>query len=277
MNIRKITSMTMLLSFAALLLTSIILYIVPHGRVAYWSDWRLWGLSKNQWSDLHINLGFLFIIAGLVHIYYNWKPLLAYMKDKAKKLQICTASFNIALIVVLFVTVGTLLNIPPMSTIINFGETLKERASEKYGEPPYGHAELSSLRLFARRTDMDLNRALVLLRQASVNVQGPDQTILQIAQANHTTPKAIFEIMKKAIRSQQKVGLPDTPPPGLGRLTLTEICRKYKINPEMLIQELASKKFRATPEMTMKEAAAANNLDPHAFYEILQQAASTAR
>jgi hypothetical protein len=269
--------MTMLLSFAALLLTSIILYIVPHGRVAYWSDWRLWGLSKNQWSDLHINLGFLFIIAGLVHIYYNWKPLLAYMKDKAKRLQICTASFNIALIVVLFVTVGTLLNIPPMSTIINFAETLKERASEKYGEPPYGHAELSSLRLFARRTDMDLNRALVLLRQASVNVQGPDQTILQIAQANHTTPKAIFEIMKKAIRSQQKVGLPDTPPPGLGRLTLTEICRKYKINPEMLIQELASKKFRATPEMTMKEAAAANNLDPHAFYEILQQAASTAR
>jgi len=277
MNMRKITSMIMLLSFAALLLTSIILYIVPHGRVAYWSGWRLWGLSKNQWGDLHINLGFLFILAGLLHIYYNWKPLLAYMKDKAKKLKICTASFNVALIVVLFVSIGTLLQIPPMSSVINFGETLKERASEKYGEPPYGHAELSSLRLFARRTDMDLNKALELLRQASITVQGPDQTILQIAQANHTTPKAIFDIMKKAIRPQQSVGLPDAPPPGFGRLTLTEICQQYKLNPEMLLQRLASKKIRVTPEMTMKEAAAVNNLDPHAFYEILQQTSRTVR
>jgi len=267
----------MLLSFAALFLTSIILYIVPHGRVAYWSGWRLWGLSKNQWGDLHINLGFLFILAGLLHIYYNWKPLLAYMKDKARKLKICTASFNIALIVVLLVSIGTLLQVPPMSTVINFGETLKERASEKYGEPPYGHAELSSLRLFARRTDMDLNKALELLRQASINVQGPDQTILQIAQANHTTPKAIFDIMKKAIKPQQSVGLPDAPPPGLGRLTLAEICRKYKLDQQKLIQRLARNSITVTPEMTMKEAAAANSLDPHALYEILQQNISTGR
>jgi len=276
MNMRKIISMTMLLSFAALFLTSIILYIVPHGRVAYWSGWRLWGLSKNQWGDLHINLGFLFLFAGLLHIYYNWKPLLAYMKDKAKKLKIWTTSFNVALIVVLVVSIGTLLHVPPMSTIIDFGETLKERASEKYGEPPYGHAELSSLRLFARRTDMDLDKALALLRQASITVQGPDQTILEIAQANQTTPKAIFDIMKKAIRPEQSVGLPDAPPPGFGRQTLEEICLQYGINPKMLLQRLASKKIRVTPEMTLKEAAAINNLDPHALYEILQQSVGPA-
>ena len=276
MNMRKIISMTMLLSFAALFLTSIILYIVPHGRVAYWSGWRLWGLSKNQWGDLHINLGFLFLFAGLLHIYYNWKPLLAYMKDKAKKLKIWTTSFNVALIVILVVSIGTLLHVPPMSTIIDFGETLKERASEKYGEPPYGHAELSSLRLFARRTDMDLDKALALLRQASITVQGPDQTILEIAQANQTTPKAIFDIMKKAIRPEQSVGLPDAPPPGFGRQTLEEICLQYGINPKMLLQRLASKKIRVTPEMTLKEAAAINNLDPHALYEILQQSVGPA-
>jgi len=35
-NIRKITAMTMFVSFILLVLTSVILYIVPHGRVAYW-------------------------------------------------------------------------------------------------------------------------------------------------------------------------------------------------------------------------------------------------
>ncbi len=76
MKLRKITSLTALLSFVFLTLTSLILFIVPHGRVAYRSDWRLWGLSKTQWSDLHINIGFLFLIAIFVHIYYNWKPAL---------------------------------------------------------------------------------------------------------------------------------------------------------------------------------------------------------
>jgi hypothetical protein len=40
MKLRKITSLTALLSFVLMLVTSIILYIVPQGRVAYWADWR---------------------------------------------------------------------------------------------------------------------------------------------------------------------------------------------------------------------------------------------
>jgi len=68
MNMRKITSLTMLISFVLLVLTSVILYIVPQGRVAYWADWHLLGLSKSQWGNLHINLGFLFLLAGFLHL-----------------------------------------------------------------------------------------------------------------------------------------------------------------------------------------------------------------
>lgn len=35
MSLRKITSLTAMLAFVVMLLTSIILYIVPQGRVAY--------------------------------------------------------------------------------------------------------------------------------------------------------------------------------------------------------------------------------------------------
>ena len=87
-NMRKITSMTMFVSFILLVLTSIILYIVPHGRVAYWADWHLWGLTKREWGSLHINLGFLFLFAGLLHMYYNWAPIKAYMKDRSKELKV---------------------------------------------------------------------------------------------------------------------------------------------------------------------------------------------
>ena len=57
-----------------------ILYIVPQGRVAYWADWKFWGLTKTDWGNIHINLGLLFLIALFIHIYYNWKPLINYLQ-----------------------------------------------------------------------------------------------------------------------------------------------------------------------------------------------------
>ncbi len=82
---RKITSLTAALSFIVMVLTCVILYIVPQGRVAYWADWHLWGLTKSQWGGIHINTGILFLIALSFHIYYNWKPIMNYLKDKTKK------------------------------------------------------------------------------------------------------------------------------------------------------------------------------------------------
>jgi len=52
-----------------MLLTSIILFIVSQGRVAYWPGWRLWGLTKTDWGNIHINLGLLLLIALFLHIY----------------------------------------------------------------------------------------------------------------------------------------------------------------------------------------------------------------
>ena len=45
-----------------MLVTSIILFITPQGRVAYWADWRLMGLTKTDWGNIHIVVGFLFLI-----------------------------------------------------------------------------------------------------------------------------------------------------------------------------------------------------------------------
>jgi hypothetical protein len=59
--------------------------------VAYWADWRLWGLTKEQWGNVHINIGLLFLLSIFLHIYYNWKALLAYLKNKARQLTVLKA------------------------------------------------------------------------------------------------------------------------------------------------------------------------------------------
>ena len=189
MKLRKITSLTMFLSFTLLIITSIVLYVVPEGRVAYWSDWRFMGLTKTLWGDIHINLGVLFLFSGLLHLYYNWKPMVTYMKNRAKELKIFTPDFNVALAVTLIFTFGTLLHIPPMSTILNFSAAFKAAGSQKYGEPPYGHAELSSLKMFAKRTGLDLEETQALLKKSNLKFEDESWTLLDIARANNCTPQ----------------------------------------------------------------------------------------
>ncbi len=205
MTIKKITSLTMLLTFVLMILTAIILYIVPPGRVAYWADWHLWGMTKSQWGELHINLGVLMLITGLLHIYYNWKPIITYMKNKAKEIKVFTPSFNVALLFTLFVILGTYFQIPPMSSIITFSEFIKDKSTIKYGEPPYGHAELSSLKLFSKKQGLDLNKSIGLLKDAGMEFTNSGETIAAIAENNKKSPQDLYEIIKPAAKKNKTI------------------------------------------------------------------------
>ena len=270
MNMRKITFFIMLISFILELVTSVILYIVPQGRVAYWSDWRLWGLTKSQWGDLHINLGVLFMLAAFLHLYYNWNPMIAYMKNKAKELKVFTTDFNIALVVSVIVCIGTLFNIPPMSTVLDFSESIKDAAAKQYGEPPYGQAERSSLKLFTKKTALDLETAKTLLNKAGIKGVDDKITLRELAKINQTTPKALFKIMTPAqIKNEEEISFPDSPPSGFGHKTLAEICATYNLNIPTIVRDLGTKGFKASSEQTFKEIAANNDTDPHTLFEVL--------
>ena len=274
MNLRKTTSLTLLLSFVVLTLTSVVLYVVPEGRVAYWSDWRWLGLSKTDWGDVHIISGFLFLAASLLHLCLNWKPIVSSLKNSAKELRIFTPPFLAALLINLVVVVGALLRLPPFSTVLEFGHSFKEAAAVKYGEPPYGHAELSSLALFAKRTGLDLESAKAGLTRAGIRFGGDEQTLLAIAKANHLTPKAVCDAMTDNKKSSAAPTLPATPVPGMGRMTLKALCSQYALDQQRIVAALAAKGVNADPELSMKEIAAAHGTDPHALFALIHEAAT---
>ncbi|TKB11622.1 DUF4405 domain-containing protein [Desulforhopalus sp. IMCC35007] len=273
MNMRRVVSLTLVISLVPLLITSVVLYIVPEGRVAFWSDWKMLGLTKTQWGDIHINLGWLFLLAGLLHLYLNWKPIVLYMKNKAKKLKVFTVEFNISFFLTVVCVAGTLMGIPPFSTIIDFGASFKEAAALKYGEPPYGHAELSSLQTLTRRTGLDLELVMVELSAAGLKSEGEQQTVLEVAQLNKVTPKEVWQIMQKA-QPVAAVGerpvFPDEPFPGFGRKTLEEICNTYGFDCKNIIAALRDKGVVAGNNQTIKDIADTNNTDPHLLFELLR-------
>jgi hypothetical protein len=254
-----------------MLLTSIILFITPQGRVAYWADWRLWGLTKTDWGNIHINMGMLFLIALSLHIYYNWKPLISYLKNKAKQIKILTPEFNLALVITVLFIVGTYFLVPPFGWVMSLNEQFKDAGAEKYGEPPYGHAELSSLKTFTKRMNLDLARSMQLLENAGYAVEDGNMTLAAIASRYQVPPQMVYEVIKPAAiataNKSDTESLPELPPPGSGKLTLADFCTQYRLNMKLVVRELKQQGIEASEELTLKTIAANHNIGPHDIYE----------
>ncbi|MHA1444864.1 MAG: DUF4405 domain-containing protein [Candidatus Hodarchaeales archaeon] len=280
MKIRKIASLTAALSFIMMLLTSFILYIVPQGRIANWADWHLLGLSKEQWGNIHINTGILFLIALGFHIYYNWKLIMSYLKDKAKNLKVFTKEFNIALFLIFLIGLGTYFEVPPFSSILGLSESIKDDAAEKYGEPPYGHAELSSLKTFAKKMGIDLKESMKLLKEAGFTVEGETQTLSAIGKLNDISPQQIYLTIKPSGRKSATYSvvakkLPDSPPSGTGNMTLADLCSQYNLNMKIILRALAKENINASEDLTIKKIAEENQIGSTDLYERIKIIAST--
>lgn len=199
MKIRKIVLLTALLSFMILTLTSFVLYIVPQGRIADWADWHLCGLTKMIWSNLHTNVGVLFLIMIGIHIYNKWKTILSYLRNKAKRINVFTKDFIVAFTLTFVFITGTYFEIPPFVWIINISESINNSAKIKFGDPPYRNAELSTLKAFTSRMDFDLTTSIEQLKRSGVKFNDENQTILEIARLNKMRPQEIYRVIKPNI------------------------------------------------------------------------------
>lgn len=270
MTLRKTTSLTTLLSFILLLVTSVILYVTPQGKIAFWANWEMLGLGKEEWGALHTNLGILFLVAGILHIVLNWKPIVTYMKNRAQQLKVFTADFNLALGITLIIVFFTLFELPPVIGIQHFNESLKEAAAKEYGEPPYGHAEASPLKSFCKRTGLDLDAAIQTLEKANLKAVAENATLAQIAKTNGMTPQQVYNVIKPA-PSAKAAGMPDHPGMGFGRKTVKDVCSEYSLNLDSMLKSLKAEGFEAEADATMKQIAEKYDMDPHGVYELMLQ------
>ena len=70
-------------SAVTLLISGIVLFIAPSGRIANTTQWALLWLDKDGWVNLHNVFAILFV-AGLVwRLVFNWKPLSNYVVSRA--------------------------------------------------------------------------------------------------------------------------------------------------------------------------------------------------
>ncbi|RXJ91536.1 hypothetical protein CRV01_00135 [Arcobacter sp. CECT 8983] len=234
MSLKKITSLTMLLSIILMTYTGIMLFISPPGRVAKWSNWEILGLGKDEYAQVHSTFMVLFIVATILHIYYNWKPMLSYMKNKAKVLVVFTKEMLVAFVITLLFLVGTLNEISLFSTFIDFGEDIKNSWEQKYEKAPYPHAELDTLEEFALKIDFDLDKSLQILKSKNIEAKAME-TLKDIAKNNNTSAQKIFSILSE----KQKINIKKSDSlSGLGRKSISEVAKDLEIDTKELISKL---------------------------------------
>jgi predicted DNA-binding protein YlxM (UPF0122 family) len=265
MSLKKITSLTMLLAMFTMTFTGIILFITPPGRVANWANWELFGISKELYGQIHSSFMVLFIIATILHVYYNWKPLISYMKNEARQFVLFTKDMIIASILFLIFLFGTIYQISPFSNFLNFGDDIKSSWEKEYGTSPYSHAELSSLKSFTKKLNYDLETSKNILTSNNIAFED-EQSLSQIAKTNSISPKFIYDILRKNFEKGEQKTVPLS---GLGKKSIKEVAMTLEISSDDFISKLKSLGLDAKEDDKFKDIAESKDLSPSDILEKL--------
>lgn len=264
-NWRNFTSLYMTISFLIMLVSGVILFLAPPGRIANWSYWAILGLTKKEWQSVHIIFTFLFIVAGSFHIYFNWKPLLFYLKTK--KINTIKIRYELLLTIVtsFIIFAFTLLKIPPISNFLDFGEYLTESWEDDQNAPPVSHAERLTLFEFAKNENIGINKIKNTLSDAGIKFNSEENTLEEIAELNNISPQQLFDKIKVQAETQNS----SINGRGLGRKTIEEICLKENISLDQAKTRFELKNIIFDKSKKLKDLADQNNLTPLDLYNIL--------
>jgi hypothetical protein len=190
--LKKATSLTLAFSGLVMLVTSIVLYFGPAGHIGHFCRWSFWHLSRHHWGALHLNSGLLFCLAMIVHVWLNFRLLVAYVK-KQKKGGI--PAIAVSLILTLYVCIGGYYELPPMGQFLGFARSFRMASIQTYGAPPYGTAARFPALHIARYMGWDPGQSRTQLTQNSIFIDTPDQSLSDLAQKNHTSIGRLLDIM----------------------------------------------------------------------------------
>ncbi|MGB5919617.1 DUF4405 domain-containing protein [Arcobacter sp.] len=265
MNLRKITSLTLMFVMIIMSYTGIMLFISPPGRIANWSNWKLFGLSKENYAHIHSIFMVLFIIMTLIHVFYNWKPLTSYMKNSAKQMILFTKEMVVSIVLVLVFLIGTIFFVPPFSFFLDFGNGVKNSWEKEYGSAPYAHAELSSLKMFVKKMGYDFEKTQEILKTNNINFK-TTQSLNQIGDNNSLSPQFIYNLLRKNF---EKAGEETIQLTGMGRKTISEVAKTLRLSDAELISKLKALGIEAKEDEKFREVVEKYDMSPMSVIEKL--------
>lgn len=266
---RALTSVLMTLGFAMMALSGVMLFLSPPGRVANWTNWTLLGLRKSDWGALHIWFGALFLVMTAVHVFFNWGPLMTYLKNRATRTLGFRAEWAVAAAICVVVFGGTRAGVPPFSSLLAWNESFKESWERPAERAPIPHAELLTLAALAQKGGVDLTAATARLTAKGVTGFTAETVVRDIAEHAKLSAQQVYDIIMPAPKAasehvEGKAG------GGLGWKTLAQFCADEGLDLAAARARLTAKGFKFEDTQTLRELASANGQKPYELVDILR-------
>jgi hypothetical protein len=274
---RSFVSFGLFFSFFIILFSGIILFIAPAGRVANWTNWKLFGLTKIGWQSMHTVFAYTFVVLSIFHLFsINWRVFWSYIRMKAGNGLNKTKELVAATLFTLLIFFGIVYKIPPFQTIMDWGEQFTEGWEKEETEPPIPHAESYSLDRFAGDIlHIPVDTAMQRLADNNIVVTGTEETIAEISAANNLSPQDLYKIFGSTDEEATKLFTTDKiiqGGNGIGRKTLEQIGEEYGIPVESLVQALRSAGINdVSGGSVLKDIADNTHMTPAEILEILNQ------
>ncbi|MBN2514014.1 MAG: DUF4405 domain-containing protein [Sedimentisphaerales bacterium] len=271
-------------SFAAAVITGAMLFVTPPGRVANWSNWTIWGLSKEQWSALHICFCVLFTIASVVHIVLNIRPLVNYFASRIQSARRLRYEWIGALLLCGLTGWGAIKPFAPFSSLLNLNTRVKHSWDSQPGQqPPVPHAELLTVVQLAKQAEMPVEQILENLAGAGITA-GPENVFGTLAEQAGYSPEKLFMIATGQSETQRRGqrrgggegqgesgGGGGSGGGGFGQQTLRQLCQESNLDVDTTLERLGQAGIRASADQTIRQVADENNIRPGDLRKLLVQ------
>jgi hypothetical protein len=258
---RGVATFMLVMALLVEIISGVVLYITPPGRYAHWTNWTLWGLSKEGWGAMHTIFGYLLLIIIAGHLYYNWKVIVAFLWSKVRHTFNLKRELAVATVITLAVFLGTVWNVAPFSSVMNFGEKAKHSWEQK--DPTYargrGRGFTSSQSALANEDG----------RHTPNNGSGyaqPSVPLITDNRGNGARGKG-RNVFSPATAHAETV--PSVQKGGLGRKTLDMVFSEYGIPKDEGLSRLKSQGIEAKTTDTIRDLADRSGKRPS---EIIQMA-----
>jgi Domain of unknown function (DUF4405) len=269
-NGRALTSSLITFCFVIVVVTGLALFITPPGRVANWTGWRFLGLTKQQWSAVHISFSLTFMIVSIFHIYLNWRPLLNCFKSRITRKFALRLEWVVALALSIIICAGTLGGIPPFSSLLAFNESIKNSWEERQSRAPVAHAELLSLEELASNVGVELESIMKNLKARGITGITKKSIVGEIAEKHGMTPNALYSAAVDDSKSERGGGRSQGGGMGRGRMTLESFCTEENLPVDEILLFLKNKGFNAQADMKMRDIAYQNNIKPPQLIDMIR-------
>lgn len=269
---KSFVSFSLVWSFIIILISGIVLYIAPPGRVSNWTNWMLFGFSKAGWQAIHTIFSLTFVCLSVFHlIVFNWKVFWFYLLTKTSNGLNKQKELLVSLALIIVVFSGTYFNVQPFKAVMDFGEWTTESWEIKEDQAPIPHAELLTIKELSQKyVKISADSILLLIRQKGLKADSAGQTIAKISEQNNLTPAKLYSMITASGKASNLETVHKPQKQGLGRKTLREIASERGIDVNLLIEVLRNSKIHASPDDKLKDVAESAGKTPLEIAEIIK-------